>query len=328
MTSRRRAVTLAAGAFAVSIAPCFAQAPSPSRRVGILLRSSAATVADAIAAFRRKLSDLGWSEGRDIEYRVASADGQADRVDAMVTDMVAWRPEVVVVAHVSWVHALQRVTSSLPIVLAGAAGATESGSAISLARPGGQVTGVTNQGPAAVGKLVDFASELVPRARRIAVLLNPDNPINDSFVASIETVCAKLKIEPVRIHARSPAEYREGAARIVRENVQAVIVVTDPQVIAWRRELSESLQTTRLPVLYSYRENVEVGGLLSYGAPFSGMFELAAWYVDRILRGARPHELPVQQPLTFSMVVNLREAKRIGLKVPQSILIRADEIIE
>jgi putative ABC transport system substrate-binding protein len=328
MTQRNRRRLLVGAALAARGPSAFCQAPATPRHIGVLMVSVPETFAVPVTAFKDRLRVLGWTEGRDVEYRVAAAGGRADRLDALAAELVAWRPDLIMVGHSSSAQAVQRASTSVPIVLAGVAGALEKGFAESLARPGGQITGITNQGAAVHAKLVEFAHEIVPGARRMAFILNPDNPMRDAFWATVQGACETRNLTPVRFHANRPEQYREAGERIARADVQAIVVITDPQVLAWPKELAESLQASRLPVICGYRENVVAGGLLSYGAPLRPMFELAGDYADKLLRGALPRDLPIQQPLKFEMVLNLREARRIGVKIPQSVFLRATEVIE
>jgi putative ABC transport system substrate-binding protein len=206
--------------------------------------------------------------------------------------------------------------------------AVGNGFVASLAHPGGNTTGITTQQEEVLGKLIEILHEVAPLARRIAILLNENNPSHPEYWVGGQSACAALKLDAQRVVASVPAQLGPAVEQIVRQQAQAVVVVADAMYLAQGAKLQELMQPTRLPVAYGWREHVAAGGLLSYSADLPGSFRYAAKWVDKILKGAKPADIPVEQPARFELVINLKTAKAIGLTIPQSLLLRADEVIE
>jgi putative ABC transport system substrate-binding protein len=325
----RRAVSLVGG-FGLMLAspPGFGQAGGTIRRVGVVTTSSEAQIAPFLAALKQGMSELGWQESRDIEYRFVSANGISERYDALIAELIAQKVEVIVVANNTSARAAQRATRSLPIVMVAASAVVENGIVASLSRPGGNVTGLSTQFEDVLPKLVETMHAIAPGARRLAFLLNEASAASGRFWAVAQTVCARLGLDPIRVVADGAAEFARAAAEIRRQAAQAVVVSTDPVYVAERVRLQEAMFSTRLPVGHGFREHVVLGGLCSYGVSLSAIFHQAARYVDKILKGAKPADLPIEQPTKFEMVINLKTAKTLGLTIPQTVLLRADEVIQ
>ena len=198
----------------------------------------------------------------------------------------------------------------------------------SLAKPGGNITGFTSQQEEVLGKLIGILHEVVPGARRIAILLNESNPSHAAYWAGAQSACAALDLVALRVVASTPAQLGAAVEQIVRQRAQAVVVISDGMYFAERAKLQELMQATRLPVAYGLRDHVVAGGLLSYGSDIVANYRNAAKYVDKILKGAKPADLPVEQATKFELVINLKTAKALGLTIPQSVLLRADEVIQ
>ena len=250
------------------------------------------------------------------------------RLDALASELVRQKVEVIVVQNAPATRAAQRATKTIPIVMAGISNAVGNGFIASLARPGGNITGVSNQGEEVLSKLIGILHEVTPGARRIAILLNESNPSHAVFWAGAQSACAALDLVALRVVASAPAQLGAAVEQIVRQRSQAVVVVSDVMYWVERAKLQELMQTTRLPVAYGLRDHVVAGGLLSYAADLAASFRHAARYVDKILKGAKPADLPVEQPTKFELVLNLRTAKALGLTFPSSMLVRADSVIE
>jgi putative tryptophan/tyrosine transport system substrate-binding protein len=328
MITRRR-VVLAGGASLLVAHPLGrGQSLAPSHRVGLLVSGSKAATANVGAAFKQGMQDLGWLEGNNVEYRFAYADGVLDRLDPLAVELVGQKVEVIVVGNVPSVRAVQRATKVIPIVMTNVNNALGNGFVASLAKPGGNITGITTQAEEVMGKLFGILHEVAPGARRIAVLLNESNPNHAVFWAAAQSACASLDLVALRIVASTPAQFGAASEQIVRQRSQAVVVVADGMYYPERTRLQEAMQITRLPVAYQFREHVAAGGLLSYGADVAANNRHAAKYVDRILKGARPADLPVEQPNKFDLAINLKTAKALGITIPQSLLLRADEVIQ
>jgi len=325
----RRSVSLAAG-----IAPLVAhglghgQPAATMRRVGILALVSEAAGAPFVAAFKRGMHDLGWFEGNNVEYRRVSAEGDVKRLDALARELVEQKVDVIVAANMLAIRAAQRATTSIPIVMTIVGDPVSLGYVASLARPGGNITGTSIQAQEVLGKLIQSLHEVTPLSRRIAILLNDSSPAHAAYRATAQSACAALGLTAIWVVASAPAQLAGAVEQIVSQRSQAVVVAGDAMYFNERVHLQALLQTTRLPVAYSLREHVDAGGLLSYATDFVAIFRHAAKYVDKILKGARPADLPIEQPTKFELVINLKTAKALGLTIPQSVLLRADEVIE
>jgi putative ABC transport system substrate-binding protein len=298
------------------------------RRVGWLSLGSETSVAHLRAAFTQGMQDLGWLEGKNVEYRIAYADGDIGRLDALANELIVQKVEVIVVGTWQAARAAQRAAKTIPIVMTGIANAVGAGLVASLAEPGGNITGITSQQEEVVGKLIEILHEVTPGARRIAILLNETNPSHAVFWAGAQSACAALDLVALRVVASAPAQLGAAVGEIIRQRSQAVVVLADGMYYAERAKLQALMQTTRLPVAYLLRDHVVAGGLLSYTSDLAATFHNAAKYVDKILKGAKPADLPVEQPTKFELVINLKTAKALGLTIPQSLLLRADEVIQ
>ena len=250
-----------------------------------------------------------------------------DRLDALISELIARKADVIVVPSAPVARAAQRATKVIPIVMTSVANAVGNGFVASLARPGGNITGISSQGEDVVGKLVEILHEVVPGARRIAILLNAGNPSHAVFWAGAQAACATLGLVAVRVVASAPTQLAAAVERIVSQRMQAVVVPADPMYLGERARLQELMQTTRLPAAWGWREHVVAGGLLSYGADQVTNFRYAAKWVDKILKGAKPADLPVEQPIRFERLINLKTAKALGITIPKKVLLRADEVI-
>jgi putative tryptophan/tyrosine transport system substrate-binding protein len=325
----RRSVLLAGGAgLLVAHRQGRGQPAATLRRVGVLSLASEATAAPLRAALTLGMQEHGWREGKNVEYRFAYANGDVNRLDALTGELIAKQVEVIVVSSSQGVRAVQRATKTVPVVMAGVLNAVGAGFVASLAKPGGNITGFTSQQEEVLGKLIGILHEVTPGARRIAILLNESNPSHGVLWAGAQSACAALDLVALRVVASTPAQLGDAVEQIVRQRAHAVVVVPDGMYLGERTKLQELLKTTRLPVAYMLREQLVAGGLLSYGADLPANYRNAAKYVDKILKGARPETLPVEQAPKFELVVNLKTANALGLTIPQTVLLRADEAIE
>jgi putative tryptophan/tyrosine transport system substrate-binding protein len=298
------------------------------RRVGVFLFSSEATNPQLRAAFKQGMHDLGWLEGKNVEYLFVYADGDANRLDALANELLVQQVEVIVVGSSQTTRAAQRATKTIPLVMITVSNVVFSGFVASLAKPGGNITGTASQSEDVLGKLIQILHEVTPSARRIAILLNESNPSHVGFWTSAQSACAALDLVALRVVASAPTQLGAAVEQIVRQRSEAVVVGTDGMYLSERANLQELMQTTRLPVAYGWREHVIAGGLLSYAPDLAASWRYAAKYVDKILKGAKPADLPVEQAPKFELVINLKTAKTLGLTFPQSLLLRADEVIQ
>ena len=243
-------------------------------------------------------------------------------------ELVRQQVDVIVVGNSPATRAAQRVTNTIPIVMTNISSPVANGFIASLARPGGNITGVTSQQEDVMGKVIEILHEVAPGARRIAILLNESYPSHDALWATGQSACAALNLVALRVVASAPAQLGPAVEQIVYQRSQAVVVVGDGMYLSERAKLQDLMQSTGLPVAYGWREHVVVGGLLSYAASLTQNYRYAAKWVDKILNGAKPDDLPVEQPTKFELVINLKTAKALGLTFPKTVLLRADEVIE
>lgn len=328
MATRRRFLLKAGiGLLAVHRAR-YGQAGTVIHRVGVLLTTSEATNAPLRAAFTQAMRELGWIEGTNIEYRIVSANGEVDRLDALASELIAGNVELIVAASSAGTRAAQRATRTIPIVMVSASNAVDSGFVASLAKPGGNITGVSNQREEALQKLIEILYEVLPGVRRIGILLNERNPSYRTLSAAAQSACSALHLVAIPAVASDREELAGAIAEMAQQRAQAVVVVPDPVYLNERMSLQKLMQATRLPAAYGLREHVIAGGLLSYAADLAGNYRSAATYVDRILKGAKPADLPVAQPTKYELMVNLKTAQTLGITIPQSVLLRAAEVIQ
>jgi putative ABC transport system substrate-binding protein len=282
-----------------------------------------------ISAFTQALAALGWTDSRNARTDVRWAGGDANRIRALASELVGLQPDIILTFGTLAADALQRETRTIPIVLAGVGDPVASGIVPLLARPSGNVTGFTNYEASLGGKWLELLSEIVPGLQRAAIMFNPDNTLPvSSYMPSLETAARSLKVVPIIAPVRSDAEI-EGAIRDLGSQLGGGLVVMPDSLLGTHRApIISAAARNNVPAVYSNSPWAREGGLLSYGVDIVDLFRRAATYVDRILGGAKPAELPVQLPTKFEMVVNLNTAKTLGLMVPQSILLRADEVIQ
>ena len=328
MIGRRRIVL--AGSIGLLVAHRFslAQPAATIRRVGFLAFSSEATNAHLRAAFQQGMHDLGWMEGKNVEYRFVYANSDMDRLDSLTGELIGQKVDVILVGSSQSAQAAHRTTKTVPIVLAGVGNAVGAGLVASLAKPGGNITGFTSQQDEVLGKLIGILHEVAPGARRIAILVNESSPLHAEYWAAAQSACAALGLVAIRVVASTPAQLGAAVGEIVRQRSQAVVVTSDSVYFTERAKLQELIQTTRLPAVYALRDSVIAGGLLSYGYDVAANYRNAARYVDRILKGAKPADLPIEQATKFDLVINLKTAKALGITIPKDILLRADEVIQ
>jgi putative ABC transport system substrate-binding protein len=307
-----------------------AQQPASPRRIGVLLVARSPEDKEE-KAFRQGLLDAGYSEGRDLVIEWRSTNGDYTRVQELVADLVQRKVEVIVVDSTLATQAAQRATSTIPIVMTSIADPVGSGLVASLAHPGGNVTGLSLMAAELGAKRLQLLKQTIPRLARVAVLWDPDNytseKIRDRIREDLKEAARSLSIELKFVVARTPEEFDPTFSAISRAHVQALYVIEDSFLFVHRTTILKLASKARLPAIFPQRQVVEEGGLLSYGPNFADLFRRSAGYVDKILKGAKPGDLPVEQPTKFEFVVNLKTAKALGITIPQSTLLRADEVI-
>jgi ABC-type uncharacterized transport system substrate-binding protein len=328
--NRRAFMTLLTGAAAAAW-PLAARAQQPAMpRVGVLVTFTDSDVEGQryLKAFLQGLQELGWADGRNvqIEYRWGGPD--RDRIRTYAAELVALKPDVILAQTALAVVPLQQATRTIPIVFTQINDPLESGFVASLARPGGNLTGFTPFEFSATAKWLQILKELVPSVKRVAIILNPIQAPNVGMLRAIEAVAPSFAVRLTAAGVTDAAEIERAVEGFAREPDSGVIVLPNPITIDHRELIIALAAGHRLPVVYPYRYFVAEGGLVSYGADPADLFRRAAAYVDRILRGAKPGELPVQQPTKFDLVINLKTAKALGLDVPLHFQQLADEVIE
>jgi putative ABC transport system substrate-binding protein len=328
MTTRREMlVMLGAGALAVPLSS-FVQQKGKVWRVGFLTTDQSDND-QRFGWFKQQLRDLGHVEGRTIIIDYLSAEGKYDRLPALAAELVRRNVDVIMtVGGTPAATAARNVARTIPVVFAGVADPVGQGFVTSLARPGGNVTGITNQQPEVAVKLLALVKEIVPSAKRIAILSNPTNSALPSVILDMLAAASKLRLEVTIVNARAPAEFEGAFAEIVRNRPAGLAILADPVFNSEAGRLATLAARHRLPTMGMQPGIAESGGLMSYGANRSDMVRRGAVLVDKILKGAKPGDLPVEQPTKFELVVNLKTAKALGITIPQTILVQANRVIE
>jgi putative ABC transport system substrate-binding protein len=321
-------VTLALGLLTAPL-PTAPQPAEKVYRIGVLYSGTAASGAASgnLEAFRHGLRALGYVEGQNISLAWRTAEGQVDRLPALAAELVGLPVDVLVAAGGTPVAlAAQRATTTIPIVMTNVGDPVQTGLVASLARPGGNITGLSSMSPDITGKRLELLKEVVPALSRVAVLWNPANPSATLQLQELQAAARalQLQVQALEVHGPDAFEPAFSAAR----GAGAVVVLGDPELTRHRTQITALTQGNRLPGMYVFREFVEAGGLMSYGVSLSDLWRRAASYVDKILQGATPAELPVEQPTKFELVINLKTAKALGMTLPPSVLLLADEVIQ
>ncbi len=279
-------------------------------------------------AFRERLHELGYVEGKNLVIEYRWAEGNFERVPDLAAELVRLRVDVIVAVGDPVILAAKQATSTIPIVMASVGDPLGRGFVASLARPGGNITGVSNLAVALTGKWLESLKQIVPTLSQVAVLRNPANPTHALFWAEAQAAAPKLGLKLQSVEVRTPDDL-DGAFASIRERSAALVVLPDPLLAGiLRGRIAELATKNGLPAVFTFKEQAEAGGLISYGPSLLVNYRRAATYVDKILKGARPGDLPVEQPTQFELVVNLKTAKALGITVPQSLLVRADEVIK
>ena len=298
-------------------------------RVGYLSTPTRESVERGLDAFLRKLRELGWVEGQNLVIEYRWAEGNVERLPDLAAELVRRKVDVIVAPAGSAALAAKNATSSIPIVMIFPSDPVEMGLVASLRRPGGNITGTTfTPGPEIFGRQLQILKETIPRASRVAILSNPADPSFALQVREVEAAARTLHMRLQHVEARGPEQFDSAFAAMARERADALLVNGTSTFLAHRVRLAELAVKNRLPTMYSFRESVEAGGLMAYAVNMAAFVERAAVYVDKILKGAKPADLPVEQPTKFELVINLKTAKALGLTIPQSLLARADEVIQ
>jgi putative ABC transport system substrate-binding protein len=297
-------------------------------RIGILMPASANTNTHYYRAFVEGLQERGLIEGKNIALEWRFADGDNERLQALAQELVNFKVDVIVANSTPGVRAVRQATSTIPIVMVVVGDPVASGFATSLSRPGGNSTGLSISAADVSAKQLELLRTLSPEWSRIAVLTNSANPFHVLVLKEVQSGAARMGVRLLHFEARSPVEIDAAFAAMMRERAQAVIVAPDPLFRQQGSQLAELAERHRLPSMLATKELVEAGGLMSYGQDYVEHYRRAATYVDKILKGANPADLPIELPTKFELVINMRTAKALGLTIPQSVLLRADDVIQ
>jgi len=325
---RRRFIGVIAVGLVTAPLAAWAQQAAKVPRVGFLGNSTAALEANLVGPFRDGFRELGYVEGRNILIEYRWAEGQYERFPALIAELVALKVDLIVTAGTPASLAVKKAAPSLPLVMVAVGDPVGVGLVASLARPGGNATGLSSIAPELEGKRLELLREVAPKLSHIAVLWNPDNPFHAGSLKEMRAAAQVLGIRAQLLGIRVSEELPAAFAAIVKERPGALLVLADRVFLHNRARIVDFEVKHRLLGVYAYRELVEAGGLMSFGPSYPGMHRRAAYYVDRILKGATPADLPVEQPTKFELVINLKAAKALGVTIPPSLLQRADVVIQ
>jgi putative tryptophan/tyrosine transport system substrate-binding protein len=296
-------------------------------RVGYLTVSSLSANVDRVEAFRKGLRDLGYVEGKSVIIEWRSAEGKAERQRQLAADLVSRKVDVIVTSGPTMTRSAKEATSTIPIVMTQDDDPVSAGFVVSLARPGGNITGMSNLAPEISGKRLELLKEVVPRLLRVAVFGDSNEPGNSKTLKEMEAAAGVLGVQLQVLDLLSPKEIETAFRNALQARADAFLVVPSAIHADYRGHIANLALKNRLPSIYYNPQFVQVGGLMSYSPSFTDLSRRAAWYVDKILKGAKAADLPVEQPSKFELVINLKTAKQIGLTIPPNVLARADKVI-
>jgi len=329
--NKRRKLLLALGAAALG-SPLTAHAQPQGKvwRVGFLsvVARPNSDEFGGFGAFPQGMRELGYIEGKNLIIEWRFADGKHDRLPGLAAELVHLKVDVIVATGTQSISAAQKATSTVPVVMTGVGDPVGFGFVKSLARPGGNITGLSNLNVDLGPKRLEMLLAMVPKLSRVAVLVNPANPNHTTVLKTIQAAAQKSRARILPVEARTPQEIEDAFSIMTRNRAGAVIVSADALFSQQRRRITELAAKNRLPTISVNRESVEAGGLMSYGESRAEIFRRVSTYVDKILKGAKPGDLPVEQPTKFELIINGKTAKTLGLKIPNSLLVSADKVIE
>ena len=299
-------------------------------RVGYIGPTPVATLISdpTFDSFRREMGQRGYVEGQDLVLELRSVEERPDRVSEVVDELVRLNPDVIVAVSAPVIQAARQVSRTIPIVMVGVGDPVAIGFAASLSRPGGNITGLSQLSPELSAKRLDLLKEVVPGVSRVAILWNPTNPSNASQLRATKLVAQALGMQLQLLEVRGPQDFESGFQAATRRHAGALITLDDLLIYTRRTQIVTLAAKRRLPAIYGWSTFAEVGGLMSYGPDFRDMYRQAAIFVDKILKGAKPGDLPIEQPAKLELVINLKTANALGLTIPPALLQRADQVIE
>jgi putative tryptophan/tyrosine transport system substrate-binding protein len=304
----------------------FAQQAKKIPRIGVLRPGLAA--APNYEAFRQGLRELGYVEGQNVVLEFRDGEAKAERLPHLAAELVRLKVDVIVTSSTPGIQAARQATETIPIVMAFSGDPVGTGLVASLAKPGGNITGLSDIGPEISGKQLELLKEAFPTISRVGFLLNPSNQGNRLRLKAAEATAGELKVRIQALEVQSANDLEKAISTINKGKMQALMTVRDPAIYANQTRILEFATENRLPTMHMDKEPVEAGGLMSYGPNVPDLFRRAATYVDKILKGAKPADLPVERPIKFELVINLKTAKQLGLTIPPNVLARADRVIK
>lgn len=307
----------------------FAKAQQPPKvpRIGYLSANSLSSTSVLVEALRQGLRELGYTEGRNVVIEWRSAEGKFDRLPDLAAELVGLRVDVIFAAAAPSITAARQATKIIPIVFEMLADPVSAGFVSSLAKPGGNLTGLAGLAPELSGKRLELLKEIVPRLNRVAILGNPSNPNFRPVLKETETAASALGLQLQVLQVKEPVNLQSAFAAMTKARAEALSIIPDPMLVGEQKGIIDLAAKGRLPVIYGTSGVVDAGGLIAYAPSQSEMFKRAATYIDKILKGAKPADLPVEQPKKFELIINLKAAKQIGLTIPPNVLARADRVI-
>ena len=305
-----------------------AQQPKTVPRIGVLNAALPAAVSVRIEAFRQGLRELGYVEGKNIIIEYRSAEGKLDRLPALASELVNLKVNIIVTGGPAPTRAAKETSVTIPIVMAQGSDPVGNGFVASLARPGGNITGLATLNPELSGKRLELLKEILPKLLRVVVLGTSTNPSNAQALIETELAAASFGVKLQYLDVLAPKDIETAFRTASKGRADGVLALTSSVLNSQRKQVTDLAAKSRLPAIYGQREYVEVGGLVSYGTNDNDLYRRAATYVDKILKGTKPADLPVEQPIKFEFIVNLKAAKAIGLTIPPNVLVRADRVIK
>jgi putative ABC transport system substrate-binding protein len=325
--SRRRLIAGVTGAVIAVSSTATAQI-GKTPRIGFLGNSTAALETNLIGPWREGLRDFGYVEGQNVRVDYRWAEGRYERFPALIAELLALKVDVIVTAGTPAAQAVQRATRTVPLVMVAVGDPVATGLVTSLARPGGNATGLVSIAPDLEGKRLQLLRELVPNLAHVALLTNPNNPFHVGSEQQLRAAASVVHVKAQSFAVRNESEFDAAFEAMMHERPGAMIMLADRLFLHHRKRIADFALKHRLPAIYAYQELVDSGGLMSFGPSYPGMHRRAAYFVHRILKGASPSDLPMEQPSQFELMVNLKTARALGLAIPQAVLLRADRVIE
>jgi putative ABC transport system substrate-binding protein len=326
--NNRRKLIVALGASVLVVPLANAQQTANVPRIGFLSAAPLSSITARTEAFRQGLRELGYTEGQNIIVEWRAADEKWERLPELTAELNRLKVAVIVTAEGPATVAAKKTTATVPIVMGQSGDPIAMGVVTSLAHPGGNVTGLTTLSTNLPSKQAELLKEVVPKLTRLAILSNPANPLSAAMRKKLEDAAIALGLQLTALNARSPKEFTGAFAAMTKAGAGGLLVLPDPMYLSERTQIADFAAKNKLPAIYGIPEHAQAGGFMAYAASRTESFRRAAIYVDKILKGAKPGDLPVEQPTTFELVINMKSAKALGIRIPNSILVRATKVIE